>query len=126
MGRNVEASQRHIEFDRNGTPCGDNASKFTSFISIITRDRVSCTLKEWRDIKEYDPDLKDKIWTEINVIIKSLNMHIDNLIFYVFLIINYHFQEFWKRAKSLSRRMQQERSSLGSYIIKPYTLFFKS
>jgi hypothetical protein len=31
--RNVEASQRHIEFDRNGTLCGDNANKFMSFIS---------------------------------------------------------------------------------------------
>jgi hypothetical protein len=50
--RNVEASQRHVEFDRNGTPCGDNASKFMSFISMIARDQVSCTLKEWSDIKE--------------------------------------------------------------------------
>jgi hypothetical protein len=67
--RNVEASQRHIEFDRNGTPSDDNASKFTSFISMIARDRVPCTLKEWRDIKEYDPYLKDKMWTQIKIII---------------------------------------------------------
>jgi hypothetical protein len=60
---NVETSQRHIEFDRNGTPCGDNASKFTSFISMIERDWMSCTLKE------YVSDLKDKMWTEIKVII---------------------------------------------------------
>jgi hypothetical protein len=50
-------------------PCDDNASKFTSYILMIMRDRVPCTLKEWWDIKVYNPDLKDKMLKEIKVII---------------------------------------------------------
>jgi hypothetical protein len=52
---------RHINFAADGLPYGDQVNQFMNYICIISRDRVPYNLREWRDIKNSDDKLKDKM-----------------------------------------------------------------
>jgi hypothetical protein len=56
--------ERHIEFRSDDVLIGDNASKFVKYFAILVRDRVSCTIKSW---KNDNVELKNEIWNDIKV-----------------------------------------------------------
>jgi hypothetical protein len=61
----VKVESWHIDFTANETLYGDQVNQFTNYLCMITRDRVSCNLRDWRDIPKIDKNLKDKMWAEI-------------------------------------------------------------
>lgn len=55
------------ELERNefGQPIGDNSVKYASFLGCMIKEFVPYTLDGWNDI---DDDVKDKMWSCLQVI----------------------------------------------------------
>jgi ABC-type sulfate transport system substrate-binding protein len=58
------ADERHIEFRSDGVPIGDNASKFVNYFALLVRERVPCTIQNW---KKVNVELKNEFWKDIKV-----------------------------------------------------------
>ena len=54
----------YIEFQDDGTPTGTFAANFTSYLAVLARDRISCTIADWRRV---DSNVKEELWTEVKV-----------------------------------------------------------
>ena len=54
----------HVEFQEDGTPTGPFAANFTTYLVVLVRDRISCTIADWRRV---DSNVKEELWTEVKV-----------------------------------------------------------
>ena len=63
--RKKAPSSIHIEFQQDGTPTGPFAANFTTYLAVLARDRIPCTIEDWRRV---DSNLKEDLWTDVKVI----------------------------------------------------------
>jgi hypothetical protein len=58
--RSKRVDEIHIEFRSDGVPIGDNALKFVNYFAILVRDRVPCTIQNWKNVNV-------ELWNDIKV-----------------------------------------------------------
>jgi hypothetical protein len=105
--RHIVVEDRHIEFAADGTPMGDQANQFCTFICMIARDRVPCNLPDWRDIPKFDKDLKDKMWAETKVVM-LMNFLINKLYDYFYFLTLFFFVFYRVSRISLMTRTRKQ------------------
>ncbi|KAK7289942.1 hypothetical protein RIF29_03998 [Crotalaria pallida] len=54
-----------VEWNPKGQPINDNASRFTSYIGLVTRREASILVPNWKD--PYHDEAKEEIWQDILV-----------------------------------------------------------
>ncbi|KAK7290031.1 hypothetical protein RIF29_04149 [Crotalaria pallida] len=52
-----------VEWNRKGQPINHNASRFTSYIGLVTRREASILVPDWKD--PYHDEAKEEIWQDI-------------------------------------------------------------
>jgi hypothetical protein len=62
--RSKKADERHIEFRSDGISIGDNALKFVNYFGLLVRERVPCTIQNW---KKVNVEFKNELWKDIKV-----------------------------------------------------------
>ena len=62
--RKMAPSAISVDFQDDGTPTGQCAANFMSYLAVLARDRVPCTIEDWRRV---DADLKETLWNEVKV-----------------------------------------------------------
>ncbi|KAJ3676005.1 hypothetical protein LUZ60_003417 [Juncus effusus] len=60
--RKKAPSSIHVEFEEDGTPTGPLAANFTTYLAVLARDHIPCTIEDWRRV---DVQLKEDLWTEV-------------------------------------------------------------
>lgn len=53
-----------FEINKYGQPVGENARRFSGAIGCQVRRKISIACADWRLVH---PDLKDAVWTDLNV-----------------------------------------------------------
>ncbi|KAK1563466.1 hypothetical protein Q3G72_011431 [Acer saccharum] len=54
-----KGKQLYVEFNTRGQPFGENAAKFSSFLSATSRELVPVTLNKWKDLSQ---DFRNQLW----------------------------------------------------------------
>ena len=67
--RKKAPSSIYVDFQDDGTPTGTYAANFTTYLAVLARDRISCTIEDWRRV---DVQLKETLWNEVKVILKPI------------------------------------------------------
>ncbi|KAJ3671469.1 hypothetical protein LUZ60_007548 [Juncus effusus] len=60
--RKKAPSSIYIDFQDDGTPTGSYAANFTTYLAVLARDHVPCTIEDWRRVNVH---LKETLWNEV-------------------------------------------------------------